>query len=118
MRCHGTGVQNDTIYCNWITSLASVPYSDLFASGSADGFVRLWKISSDKKSFEALFKIGIVCFLPNEQHGFINSLEFFNAPESEGDSGLYLAAGVGQEHKFGRWYKDKKAKNCVKVMHL
>ncbi|KAJ3331683.1 pre-rRNA processing protein [Blyttiomyces sp. JEL0837] len=58
--------------CRWIVSLATLRYSDIFASGSCDGFVRLWKLSGDKKSFTPLNKIPMV--------GFINSLQFFEAP--------------------------------------
>jgi ribosomal RNA-processing protein 9 len=65
LRCHGSGekvIDGETAsYCHWIVSLAAVPYSDLFCSGSSDGTVRFWKISADKKSFDALFSYGIVC---------------------------------------------------------
>ena len=46
--------------CNWITALQAVPYSDVFASGSGDGWVRLWKISETKRSFCPLLKIRII----------------------------------------------------------
>lgn len=46
--------QNCDSTCGWITSLAALPYSDLFASGSGDGYVRLWKLSETKKSFVIL----------------------------------------------------------------
>lgn len=38
----------------WITALAAVPYSDLVISGSWDGCLRVWRVSEDKKSLEAL----------------------------------------------------------------
>lgn len=46
--------------CSWITALAAVPYTDLFASGSADGFIKLWKLSDSKKSFVLLNSVSIV----------------------------------------------------------
>ncbi|KAF8428167.1 WD40-repeat-containing domain protein [Tirmania nivea] len=41
-----------------ITALAAVPYSDTFFSGSYDGYVRVWKISSDKKRIEPVGRLG------------------------------------------------------------
>lgn len=36
----------------WITALRTLPYSDLILSGSWDGYVRAWKLSSDKRKIE------------------------------------------------------------------
>ena len=41
-----------------ITALAAVPYSDIFFSGSYDGYVRVWRISSDKKRIEPTGQLG------------------------------------------------------------
>lgn len=51
----------------WITSLACLPYGDVFASGSWDGHVRLWKISPSLRSFSPLHQVPM--------QGFINSLQ-------------------------------------------
>ncbi|KAJ3089815.1 pre-rRNA processing protein [Quaeritorhiza haematococci] len=136
LKCHGKPVASDDLSnsqsCNWITALATVPYTDLFASGSCDGQVRLWKISDSKKSFAPLTTIPMV--------GFVNSLIFINAPAlpNESDASattgalvngkskagsseskvLYLAVGLGQEHRLGRWWRMKKAKNEVNVVTL
>ncbi|KAI8923192.1 WD40-repeat-containing domain protein [Entophlyctis helioformis] len=136
--------------CAWITALACVPFSDLFASGSADGHVRLWKISDTKKSFSLLNCIPVT--------GFVNSLSFFEAPlataaanetltrgEDAASLGaaetsavvarikakerakrafegvpkvVHLAMGTGQEHRLGRWWRMKEAKNQVVVVAL
>ncbi|KAH6570267.1 hypothetical protein BASA60_007871 [Batrachochytrium salamandrivorans] len=136
--------------CNWITALASVPYSDLFASGSCDGYVKLWKISDNKRSFSLLNSIPMC--------GFVNSIKFFNAPlpnimEADADTKLlikedkdnqatsavaarikakanaqklaeslkktlHIAVGTGQEHRLGRWWRVKEAKNQVVVIGL
>lgn len=45
---------------NWITSVAALSFSDLIASGSKDGFVRLWKCGAGYKSLECLFTVEIV----------------------------------------------------------
>ena len=45
------------------------------------------------------------------QVGFVNALAFSN-------DGNNLIAGIGQEHRLGRWWRLKKAKNCVCVIPL
>ncbi|KNC96468.1 uncharacterized protein SPPG_08059 [Spizellomyces punctatus DAOM BR117] len=135
----------------WITALATVRYSDLFASGAGDGYIRLWKLSKDKRRFALLGSIPMP--------GFVNSLVFFEAPpmptslDKDADTiattnsnpstaasrlararaaiakgeltnkplqkdVLYLAVGLGQEHRLGRWWRDKRAKNSVKIISL
>ncbi|KAJ3016037.1 pre-rRNA processing protein [Thoreauomyces humboldtii] len=142
--------------CGGITSLAAVKYSDMFASGSADGYIRLWKVDN-KKKFHLIGSIPMA--------GFINSLAFLeaatvpspdaslatptpgntstpaprntaearlarakaalasgapvdgSAPTSKKDL-LYLVAGVGQEHRLGRWWRYKGVRNAVKVVTL
>ena len=42
----------------WITSLATVPHSDLVLSGSWDGYVRAWRVAADKRSLEPLGSLG------------------------------------------------------------
>ncbi|KAJ3373949.1 pre-rRNA processing protein [Kappamyces sp. JEL0680] len=141
---HALANPSDDTVCSWITALATVRYSDLFASGSGDGFIRLWKLSDTKKSFQLLNCI------PAE--GFVNSIIFFEAPslsfshaaspavsKDDGQSAvarriiekskmqkmvgsipqeLYLGAAVGQEHRLGRWWRKKDVKNHVTVVSL
>ncbi|KAI0824524.1 WD40 repeat-like protein [Trametes gibbosa] len=112
----------------WVTALASLRYSDLFASGSWDGEVRLWKLDAKLKSFSL---IGTISAL-----GVVNSLQFLTPPKdfastaswaspapSEVPAGVpaqangkrakhsgspvLLVAGVGQETRFGRWVQRK-----------
>lgn len=45
------------------------------------------------------------------QVGFINSLKFSS-------SGDFLVAGVGQEHRLGRWWRIKEARNSVCIIPL
>ncbi|PYH77229.1 WD40 repeat-like protein [Aspergillus uvarum CBS 121591] len=42
----------------WITALATVPGTDIVLSGSWDGFIRAWKISSDKRTIVPLGPVG------------------------------------------------------------
>ena len=88
---------------NWITSLAAVRYSDLFASGSATGEIRLWKLSESKDSFSLLTTIPLT--------GVINSLQFSK-------SGKYLIAGVAQEPRMGRWIRIPEARNGTAIITL
>jgi ribosomal RNA-processing protein 9 len=131
--------QSSAIHCHAITSLASIPYSDVFASGSGDGFIRLWQMANDKKKFVKLATVPMI--------GIVNSLQFLEAPcleknsraailtpgrkrsivmdicrmgreVTQGRSNLYLIAGVGQEHRFGRWWHIKEAKNGIAIIKL
>ncbi|TBU38033.1 WD40-repeat-containing domain protein [Dichomitus squalens] len=105
----------------WITALGSLRYSDLFASGSWNGEIRLWKLDAKLKSFSL---VGSLLAL-----GVVNSLQFISPPQAfytsalwtspEGDSetlaqihgkhvkagtsSVLLVAGVGQEMRAGRW---------------
>ncbi|CAH1760014.1 246_t:CDS:2 [Entrophospora sp. SA101] len=146
----------------WITALTTIRHSDLFASGSWDGYIRFWKLVNNIRSFVPLAKIPIL--------GFINCLHFITptikksknlllANKIDGDdkNGVdgedvmdiedindnndvkekngeyedemtkmitttkgktYILAGVGQEHKLGRWLRLKKARNGWKLVEL
>lgn len=42
----------------WVTALQAIPFSDIFVSGSWDGYVRIWKVSKDKRRIEPLGRVG------------------------------------------------------------
>lgn len=42
----------------WITALKTIPYSDIIFSGSWDGYVRVWKLSEDKRRIERAGVLG------------------------------------------------------------
>ena len=46
-----------------------------------------------------------------EQNGFVNSLSF--AP-----SGRFMVAGIGQEHRMGRWWRLKGVHNGIYIQNL
>jgi WD40 repeat protein len=47
----------------WICAVAALPYTDLVASGSSDGFLRLWRVSQDWKKLDQVQQIQMVNFL-------------------------------------------------------
>ncbi|KAF5348897.1 hypothetical protein D9756_009855 [Leucocoprinus leucothites] len=58
----------------WITALTALPYSDLFASGSWEGQIRLWKLDPKLKLFSLLGNVSIP--------GVVNSLQLVSPPKS------------------------------------
>lgn len=94
------GEDSESEHPNWIVSLCALQNTDLIASGSKDGFIKLWRRDDDTHSLVSISKIAV--------NGFVNSLQFT-------PSGKYLAAGIGQEHKLGRWWRIKDSKNSIVV---
>jgi len=115
----------------WITALRAIPFSDTFVTGSWDGYVRAWRITQDKRRIESLGAIGAVensleNMLESEGlsseslsssalkamrdgtetagkvRGVINDLAVVDRGE-RGKDGLLVVAGVGKEHRLGRW---------------
>jgi len=96
----GEGCCNET----WITAVTSLPYTDLIATaGSCDGCIKLWRC---EKSFRAIMPIHSI-----KMPGFVNSLQFSS-------NGEFLVAGIGQEHRLGRWWRLKEAKNSICIIPL
>lgn len=95
-KAHGVCPQNNEP--NWITALAVYPSSDLVASGSCDGFIRLWKWSQITRTITSLSTIPVT--------GFVNEIQFTS-------DGRYLVAGIAKEHRLGRWQNFKEAKNQI-----
>ena len=90
----------------WITSVAACVRTNLVASGSGTGYLRLWEADTFDPLTAALKPVKSIP-LP----GFINSINF-------SESRRFMVAGVGHEHKFGRWFKDSSARNGVFVVPL
>lgn len=96
---HGQASNGDA---NWITAIAAYINTDLVASASCDGFVRLWSTENFRK-FRKVVQIPV--------KGFVNGLLFSR-------DGSSLIVAVGQEHKNGRWWHDTEAKNSILVIPL
>jgi ribosomal RNA-processing protein 9 len=90
----------------WITALTTLPYSDLFASGSWDGYVRLWKIAENNRSFKQVGQIPVA--------GVVNDLQLLTTTAKI----TMLGVGVGQELSLGRWIRMKNAKNGARLLEL
>lgn len=58
----------------YITSVACLPYGDVFVSGSWDGVLRIWGLDEDLRSFRLLFELPAL--------GVVNSLQLIT-PEIE-----------------------------------
>ncbi|XP_026868287.2 U3 small nucleolar RNA-interacting protein 2 [Electrophorus electricus] len=87
----------------WVSSVAALHNSDTVASGSHNAMVQLWKCGQGFRGLDPLFTIPVT--------GFVNSLKFST-------SGKFLVAGVGQEHRLGRWWRVKDAKNGLYIIPL
>ncbi|EWM26654.1 u3 small nucleolar rna-interacting protein 2 [Nannochloropsis gaditana] len=92
----------------WISSVAAIKGTDLVASGSNDGYVRLWRASTTPQGQgSSLESTGAALLCP----GYVNGLAF-------GHSGSVLVAACGKEHRLGRWAPEKGAVNGLYVMRL
>jgi len=84
----------------WITSIAACKHSDMIASGSYNGLLNLWKVEEG---------LSLVASIPVV--GFINAIVFSRHAK-------FLIAGIGQEHRLGRWSTVKDARNSLKIIPL
>ena len=112
----------------WITALSTIPYSDLVLSGSWDGEVRVWKVSEDKRSLEALGTVGKTKVdAANEEDqsseeskptikGIINDIAVFERIDRGKDS-ICIVVATGREHRLGRW-KKVEGKNGAMVLEV
>lgn len=85
----------------WITSLAVLKSSDLIASGSYDGYIRLYRATNNDIELKSSIKAD----------GYITSLDFSK-------NGKFLVAAVSPDHKFGRWTETIKKKPGIFVINL
>lgn len=111
---------NNPIYC-----IASPPYSGVIATGSHDGFVRLWKYSGGGKAHSAntrttsnnqltaaqgtaaeIVSIGAIAV-----EGVVSSLTF-----SEDGTTLYVASG--KEPRLGRWVTMAGVLNGIRIFSV
>jgi ribosomal RNA-processing protein 9 len=102
------GVDQTTSNPNWISAIAAWNNTDVVASGSCDGSIRLWKCGERFKSLTPIVELPCV--------GWINTLDFSHGADLESK---YLVAGIGKEHRLGRWFDIfKDAKNSIVIIPL
>ncbi|KAI8965658.1 WD40 repeat-like protein [Daldinia sp. FL1419] len=120
----------------WITALRTLPYSDLILSGSWDGYVRVWRLSEDKRKIEPVGILGnpSSADIPEDAEpktngvngaedgpwlvkGVVNDIALFERGERAKD-GLCIVVGVGKDHRLGVWKKIKGGKNGAVVFEV
>lgn len=130
----------------WVTSLRSLPFSDVLLTGSWDGYVRAWKITQDKRRIEPLGAVGAIehsveSLLASEgltsdsmsnaalqamrvgtekqgpTRGIINDIAVVDSGD-RGADGVLIAAAFGKEHRFGRWKEVADGKNAVVLFRV
>jgi ribosomal RNA-processing protein 9 len=88
----------------WIQSIASCKGSEIVASGSGDGYIRLWAVQPSRHGGAGSLKP--VGALPAA--GYVNGLAL-------GRSGKLCVAALGQEPRLGRWGRVGNARNGLLV---
>ncbi|KAF2441355.1 WD40 repeat-like protein [Karstenula rhodostoma CBS 690.94] len=114
----------------YITALATVPFADLILTGSWDGWIRAWRVGTDKRSIEPVGKVGRI---PPEEvddttvdvqssenmslmRGIVNGLSVQERGE-RGKDGLCVVAAVGKEPRLARWMTGK-APNSLHIFEV
>lgn len=97
----------------WITALKVVPYSNIIITGSWDGHIRAFRITTDRRRLE---RIDIVGAEAATLEGVINDLSIIEKGD-HGRDGLLIAAAVGREHRLGRW-QSHKCKNACYLLEV
>merc|ERR1712107_561559 len=100
-RSHGTDPSNDDP--NWISALTTLRNTDTVITGSRDGKIRVWQVGPGFRSIKEVHSV--------EVKGFVNSLSISGC-------GGWIVAGVGQEHRLLRWWRDKEAKNKLVIIKV
>lgn len=125
-----------------ITALVALSGTDVVVSGSWDGWVRVWKVSDDKRSLLPLGVAGNAELangppangIQEKQakegpvKGVVNGLAIFERRKEtpnefggtkEGDTtGLCIVAGTGKEMRLGRWRKFAGGRNGAVVLEV
>jgi ribosomal RNA-processing protein 9 len=86
---------------NWICSVAALKMSNIVATGSVDGYVRLWNASAEERV------LAPVCAI--QMPGSVNALAI---------TPRLLVAGCGKEHKYGRWWNLKGSLNKLRIVRF
>jgi ribosomal RNA-processing protein 9 len=80
----------------WVTAAATFKFSKIGATGSSDGYLKLWNCGNN---------IQLMTQVP--VNGYVNGITFSK-------DGKFIVAAIGQEHRLGRW-NPLKVKNGIAV---
>ena len=120
-RAHGSDSSNNDP--RWISAITTLHNTDLIASGSCDGHLKLWKCGEKFRSLVEIASFPISSYMAklntnsttdpvaSWSSGFVNSICFH-------PNGRALLVGIGQEHRLGRWWRTKEARNGIIVIPL
>lgn len=100
-KTHQPSMLNQSGNPNWVCSLATIKMSNIVASGSTDGFVRIWSANAEDRKLVPLCQVAAP--------GCVNALAV---------SPRLLVAGCGKEHKYGRWWNLKGGLNKLRIVRL
>lgn len=89
-----TGAHTGSIYC-----LAPLPFTDLLASASSDGLIKIWQVVPSQE---------LICVRVIPCQGIVSSMSW-------SADGRFLAVGLGREPRLGRWEVQKTAKNALTI---
>ena len=98
-RSHGVDPVNQEP--NWVSALATRYNSDTVVTGSREGLVRVWSVGEGFRSIRQVGSVAVV--------GFVNCVAI-------SPCGGWLVAGLGQEHRLGRWWREAGARNRLVVV--
>jgi len=91
-----------------IVSVRSLYGSDVCATGSNDGYLRLWKVQTGSTNSERGLS-PLEAKIPLD--GYINSIAM-------GPKARFAVVAKGQEHRLGRWNPVQRAKNRLAIVKL
>ncbi|KIV99168.1 uncharacterized protein PV09_09122 [Verruconis gallopava] len=132
----------------WITALATIPLADIVLTGSWDGFIRVWRVTPDRKRLESVGVVGQDGQLSSlaemkeatngdaEGHagkplikGIVNDISIvergqkskLDVMSTSATTGLCVVAAVSKSHRLGTWHGRKAvdgAKNGAVVFEV
>lgn len=87
----------------WITAIYSVPYSDVFITGSYSGEIKVWRI--DRESFRRFSLLGSVAV-----KGVVVNID---GADLQDEKKLVVYVATGKEHKLARWLGKVEGRNAL-----